>query len=370
MSALIIGRFTPEQSEAIRMALARAGMERRTALDIASAKIELARQLPRLVFVDAAMIDVEELCRYVRGDAHLFGLMVVAIVPAPNDGSFKEAVAAGCDDVLPQGDLGGITRRAAALAHYDPTLRPPSDQGIAIVAHPEDHARRALGRTLRLGGFDVRFAKHGDELAHMLDPKPDLFVAAESLPPAGALHGIITLRSALRGEPVPSAIVASAREINELGEADELRRVAVIADSAPKDHVLFVANELLRPGVRNLRSSRRVLWDSMCAFRKAGQLHPVLGLSYNLSADGMYIRTLDPPARGSELWFELRPPHSTHAVHLRGQVVWVKPIGHGPGGLSPAGFGVHIDEHACPPADLAHYQECYGLLVEAPRLVA
>ena len=54
----------------------------------------------------------------------------------------REAVAAGCDDVVTIGDAGGITRRAAQLIHYDPRQRPPVTQGRAVVVHPSVQSRR------------------------------------------------------------------------------------------------------------------------------------------------------------------------------------------------------------------------------------
>ncbi|HJL16548.1 MAG TPA: PilZ domain-containing protein [Sandaracinaceae bacterium LLY-WYZ-13_1] len=375
MSAVVIGRFTPEQSEAIRSALSRAGMERRAVEDGDRARHVLSDPSmppPHLVLVDAAMIELEPLMAWIRGQGRLFGAMVVAVVPAPSDHAFSEVVAAGCDDVVLQGDLGALTRRAAVLHDYDATARPPATQGKAIVAHPSVHRRRVLGRTLRLAGFDVAFAEREEEVERHCedDATPALVVAAESLPPSGGLRAVIAARQTSGQASLPSVVVGTERELREMGPTDELNRVAVVDEQAPPDNLLFVANELLRPGVRNLRASQRVLWDALCAFRPAGQLHPVLGLTYNLSREGLYVRTLDPPPRGSDLWFELRPPESGEAVHLRGTVVWVRSVQNGPGGAAPPGFGVRIDAEACPPADLARYRECYEGLLEVPRLVA
>lgn len=367
--ALVIGRFTSEQAEALRMALSRAGMEQLVASTREAAMRAMAKDTPSVIFADASTIDLGQLVEGVRARGELFGALIVAIVPSPNDGAFREAVELGCDDVILQGDLGGVTRRAAIFGDYDPTRRPAADQGSAIVAHPDDHRRRMIGRTLRLAGFEVRFAMHGDEVPELVKSGdvPELLVAAESLPETGAVRSVIDVRQG--GVTVPAVIVGSSRELRELGD-EHLLRTAMLREDAPPDHLLFVTNELLRPGVKDLRASHRVLFDSMCAFRPAGNLHPVLGLTYNISGQGLYVRTLDPPPRGSELWFELRPPHCREAVHLRGTVVWVKPMGNGPGGAAPAGFGVRIEEALCPPRDLAVYRRSYEALIEAPRMVA
>lgn len=355
------------------MALSRAGMTREAVRDAAHARQRLADRAhapPHMILVDAAMVELEPLVAWLRGEARHFGAVVVAVVPAPSDGAFGEAIAAGCDDVVVQGDLGALTRRAAALSNYDATARPPTTQGRAVVAHPSMHRRRILGRALRLGGFDVSFAEVEKEFeAFILGHEvPTLCVVAEDLPPSGAVASVKHAHES--GASVPTVIVGTDSRLGALRGLGAIEPVALLSEQAPPDRLLFVANELLRPGVQELRASRRVLWDAMCAFRPAGQLHPVLGLTYNLSREGLYVRTLDPPPRDVTLWFELRPPGAREAVHLRGTVVWVRNIENGPGGAAPPGFGVRIDEEACPPADLRRYHDHYEQLVERPRMVA
>ena len=371
MSVVVVGRFTPEQSEALRLAVARAGATVRMTSDGPSARRALKDPMApaaRLVIVDAAMTELEPLMTWLRGDPALMGTLVVAIATAPSDRAFADAHAAGCDDVVLQGDLGAITRRAAAVAAYDPTSRPAASQGRAIVAHPSDHRRRLLGRTLRLAGFDVCFAERSDELSSAREAA--LLVAADALP-GGALECGAAARRATGTPSLPSIALGASAELPELeARADALERVAAVDEQAPPDHLLFVANELLRPGVRNLRASERVLHDTLCAFRPAGQLAPVMGLTYNLSREGLYVRTLDAPEPGTTLWFELRPPGERQIVHLRGTVVWVRSTERGPGGAAPFGFGVRIAADACPPADLRRYQHAYEQLVERPRMVA
>lgn len=373
MSVVVIGRFSVEQTEALRLALARAGATPRMTSDGPSARRVLKEpHAPpaSLVIVDAAMTELEPLMTWLRSDAALMGTIVVAVVPAASDRAFADAHALGCDDVVVQGDLGAVTRRAAALASYDPTQRPVASQGCAIVAHPNEHRRRLLGRTLRLAGFEVCFAERTGELTGSCASEATLLVAAESLA-GGALECVSAARRVTGKPSLPSIVLAGSDELAAIeARMDGNDCVAAVDEQAPPDHLLFVANELLRPGVRDVRASPRVLNDALCAFRPAGQLGPVLGLTYNLSREGLYVRTLDPPPTGTTLWFELRPPGSRDVVHLRGTVVWVRSIERGPGGAAPPGFGVRIVTDACPPADLHRYQRAYEQLVETPRMVA
>ena len=359
--SLVVGRFTGEQAESIRMALSRAGQKPRFLADGTSARRVLGGRgpVPGLILVDAAMVEIEPLLTWIRGRAELFGAMVVAIAPKASDGAFREAVAAGCDDVVTVGDTGGLTRRAAQLVHYDPRQRPPVTQGRAVVLHPSVQSRRLLGRTLRLAGFDVGFAESQFELeACMGGGEVSLMVVAGS----GETDPAAAIRAARRIAEVPdlpSVVVGNPTKVRKNEELSQLERIGVVREHAAPDTLLFVANELLRPGVKELRSSPRVLADQLCSFRIAGELEPNFGLTYNLSGNGLYVRTLDPPARGSKIWFELRPPHQSAAVHLRGTVVWVRSVENGPGGAAPPGFGIRIDERSSPPFDLEHYRATY-----------
>jgi uncharacterized protein (TIGR02266 family) len=159
------------------------------------------------------------------------------------------------------------------------------------------------------------------------------------------------------------SVGASLRERTE-----RLGHAVAGSDLAPPDHLLFLANELLRPGVKDLRASERVLFGAICAFRPAGAMEPVHGLSYNLSREGLYVRTLDPPSRGTSLWLEMRPPHSRDAVHLRGTVAWSKGLDR-PGGVVPPGFGIRLEQDRCPSADLCAYRDGYDALRES-RILA
>jgi hypothetical protein len=67
-----------------------------------------------------------------------------------------------------------------------------------------------------------------------------------------------------------------------------------------------------------------------------------VGHSYNVSAGGLYVRTLAPLARGSEAWIELRPPRSDRRVRLEGRVVWTRAFGLNDSATVPPGLGLQI----------------------------
>lgn len=365
---VVVGNFAANPEEQLRVAAERGGAGSLMVSSVEEARLALAdpeNPPPRCIFVHANASGLSTFVHFVRGEARLFSVPVVICVPAPSEAAYCQAHALGADDVVIAGDAGGFTRRTANLAEFDPAARPPLTQGRAIVAHQDGGRRRVLGRILRQSGFDVSFAADAGEAGERaIGPTSALLVVARDLPPGGGWHAVDRIRAAAPGVRMPAVVLVPERETESYLEiANAMGEVDVGSDLAPADNLLFQANELLHPDVRNVRASTRVLHDTFCTFRRAGSFERVYGLTYNISREGLYIRTLDPPARGTHLWLEMRPPGSTHAVQLRGDVVWTRGL-RSPGGAAPPGFGLRLTEADCASADLAAYHEGYDGLLE------
>jgi len=131
-----------------------------------------------------------------------------------------------------------------------------------------------------------------------------------------------------------------------------------------KARLLFFADEAVARGTHaDARRSERVLYESICAFRLAGAMEPAYGLTYNLSREGLYVRTLSPAAVGTELWIELRTVLGA-PVHLRGRVMWRREPGNS-SATAPSGFGFQIDGDQTPSLDLRDWQSAYETLKNA-----
>ena len=355
MDTLFIGGFRGEDSEALTQAAVRGGTGCRFAKDAARGLSALREEPARLAIIDSRVDDLESLVANIRRDGMTFGVPVALQVAIATDLTFTEAHAIGADDALPRGDFGAITRRVANLSGFDPSQRPEATAGTAILAHPDPTRRCLLGRVLRQAGYFVRFAQDGLELGTAAASEAQLLVAStelESFRP----------RDVVQWNHLPTILLTDARSRLELRNELDSANCVVGIDSAPPDHLLFLANELLRPRTAEIRASVRTLHEAICAFRPAGELQAVHGLTYNISREGFYVRSLDPPAKECAVWLELRPPGSTEAVHLRGRCVWRSPF---PGGPTPAGFGVRLDDEACPAADLKGYRSGYEALLRS-----
>ena len=374
MLVAYVGDFTADRAEELRLAALRGDAEPLfcSNVDEARSKLSAAGQpVPRCVLIDGGCPGAEGFVSWLRGEARLFSVPVVALVPALDEAAFCETHAFGIDDVVVTGDPDAISRRLQHLQEFDPESRPPITQGRAIVAHGDRGRRQVLGRVLRQNGFDVSFAADADELVQVASAgdEPKLVVGVHDLGSRSILEAVEQVRSARDGQNVPFVVLGAARDLRSLGrEADGLGRVAVTSELAPPDNLLFLANELMRPDVTNVRASARLLFGALASYRPAGELESSHGLTYTLSREGLYVRTLDAPPRGTEIWLELRPPRGERLVHLTATVVWRRGLSTAAGGASPPGFGVRILAESCAGQNLQAYYEGYERLRAEPRV--
>tara|TARA_B100001750_G_scaffold204020_2_gene180180 strand:+ start:109 stop:2316 length:2208 start_codon:yes stop_codon:yes gene_type:complete len=298
-----------------------------------------------------------------RADPRFHQVPVIALVDYVAEGPFRDALVAGADDAVARSDRAALTRRIATLRGATPTQgQRQGDRGTILLVDGDQERRRLFGRTLGRTGLDVRFASSLEE-ASAEKVSPDVAVVHETLGEPGNVH--YQLREALGSHDVPVVL------ITDEGEADfggrRIERTASVPTSVPADHLLFVINELLNPAAAEQRSSPRLLYSTLCAFRSAGDLVPSHGVVYNISRNGLFVRSLDPPNVGDTAWLELRPPQSVGAVHLRGTVAW-RTLG---GGTNPPGFAVQLLPSQMPTEDLERYRDCYRRLLDEPvRLTA
>jgi hypothetical protein len=140
-----------------------------------------------------------------------------------------------------------------------------------------------------------------------------------------------------------------------------LTGVTVTDGFTAPENVLFVSNEL-SGGRTSGRTSARVAYGTVVAFRGAGREIDERGFSYNVSEKGLYVRTLSLP-EDDEVWLELRPPRQERHVRLVGRVAWRRPFNYNESATVPPGFGIEIVDGAA--RDRALWLEGYEKLVEA-----
>ncbi len=364
MKVLVVGHRAGAKDRSIREALDRASVEGVFVASALSVPEVLNVTLPRCVLVDS-LEGVAHVSGMLRERADCTGVPLIALVDAVSERTVVELHRMGADDIALMHDVGGLTRRLAALSHFDPSARTALSQGACLLAHADPHRRQLFGRVLRQAGFDVWFAgstADALEVAQRIPPK--ILVVDEALPPHGGARALSQLARDWLGA-MPAVLLSSA----EASAPDPSVPWQRVDANGPPDDLLFVLNELLRPReLLESRASRRELFATQCLFREAGELHSRAGLTYNISREGLYVRTFDVPKERGEVWLDLRPPSSPRSCHLRGEIVWTRALATGARGAAPPGFGVRLDPALCHERDLSLYQEHYDALVRVRQL--
>jgi hypothetical protein len=306
----------------------------------------------------------------VRHQARLAAVPIFGVAPERNDLAFTELFIWGGDDLVALAH-DPFSRRLRALRPATPagpaatatstaTARP---QPQAIVAGADASWRTVMGRALYNGGFGVRFAASAEGLADdCLRDGVRVVVASDDFPPDGALAALQATRARL--PDLAWVLVAPPKRMAALHEPVlAAGRASVLDGFAAPENALFVVNELLAARGVDKRATTRLLYGTSVSFRAAGRAEDEVGFAYNVSAGGLYVRTLAPLDGGQEAWLELWPPRSERRVRLVGRVVWKRPFGPVGGSTVPAGFGVQITEGL--PGDLERWQAGYNAFTES-----
>jgi CheY-like chemotaxis protein len=366
MIALLVGDCSPANLEAIRPAV-EGDATVAVCKDVEAAKAALAdtsKAAPLCVFLEADAPHAAPFVAWMRETPHLFWTPLILVVAPWDEAAFERAYAIGADDVISVVDAEGARQRLESLERSRADVRPPVTEGLAIVAHSNQGRRQVLGRALRQAGFDVAFAADCGEALAMANKRTECSLLALASPLIRTDADMSVDSLVMRSVPsrrVPVIVLASDPDewmVDPDSRTDGM--VALSNEHAPPQDLVFLANELRRQELRELRGAPRVLHSALCLFRGAGQLRRVHGVTYNLSRDGMYVRTMIAPAAGDTVWIELRPPGTEDAVHLRGRTVWSRR--YGDAGGAPPGFGVRLLHDQCPPSDLEAYVQGYEMI--------
>jgi hypothetical protein len=310
----------------------------------------------RCILADA-QLELSDLTSVVRANGATCGVPLIAVTEGAAERTLLEMHALGVDDVVQAHDAAGIMRRVNALAKFDPAARTSVIQGRCLLAHGDATRRAVVGRSLRQAGFEVSFAVAvEDQRTSTESATLKLVVASEPLLPTDLNSARRLLAWAIERK-IPVVLLRSAADTRP-----RLEGCVYVQESAPPDDLLFVVNELLRPrALVEGRASRRLVLARLCAFREPSETGGRLGLTYNISREGLYVRTLDAPPQHTEVWLEVQPEGS-RICHLRGEVVWTRSLSTGALGAVPPGFGVRLKPEWCPVADHVAYLAYYDSL--------
>jgi CheY-like chemotaxis protein/Tfp pilus assembly protein PilZ len=355
-SLLVVGVSDPQVTESYRFSAKEAGVDVHPVTTAVEAEAWLESHDPLAIALDMTSDGAEASCLGVRGIARLANVPIVGLSPELNDLAFPEIYGWGGDDVIRMADAPALIPRLRGVAS-DASLHPPPPKGSAIVVDADRRRRVLYARVLRNAGYDVRFAVTAEEAIGASGSESlKLLIADADLEPEGAIEFAKRVRA--EGIDAPVVIAAEPKKMRSCRAAvGNLAKVAVTDGFAPPENLLFVANELARSGATDGRASARLLYGTVVAFRQAGRDADAFGCTYNISAGGLYVRTLAPLSSGDEVWLELLPPRTDRRVRLEGKVVWRRRFGPIESATVPPGFGVQITDGA--KGDLTRYETGY-----------
>jgi DNA-binding response OmpR family regulator len=321
----------------------------------------LEQNEPALVAFDTRVARADKVCEKVRSKTALTGVPLIALTSDISDVFVEKLYSMGADDVIPAEQSVALLSRLKRLPLGKPT-ESTNERGRAVVCD-RDKARGAVfGRVLSNAGYDVKLALDDVALKFFAQQKDvRLMVAGAEL---GVDRELIELARKAGSEAV-WVVTAQRKDIADVRELlDGLDRVVVMGAYLPPESVLFSSNEMLSGTDKVERQSPRMLYGTCVWFRGAGSDEDELGLSYNISAGGLFVRTLLPPEDG-QVWLELRPPRHKRRVRLAARVAWRRGFDLASTAAAPPGFGVQILDGLGD--DRQQFVDGFHTLIDTPR---
>ena len=353
---LLLGNPSHLNMADIAGAARRMGIHVEAVSDRAGALEWLDHNQPAAIVAETEASEVASAVFAIRARPKLSNVPIVGAVKNVSDLAFLELFEWGGDDLVELGDTAALSRRLQMLPKQDGTAgaRP---KGTVLVADADVRRRVLSTRCLRNAGFEVKVASNTDELAQAWsDPAVVAVMADAEVPETGAEAALKAARSG--GNAVPWVISAAPRKMGALALAAQGVEGVMLHDAfAPVENALFCINESLFGFHAEQRASPRLLYGTVVNFRVAGRDSDEFGYVYNVSADGLYIRTMAPLDVGEDAWLELKPPRTERRVRLEGKVAWRRMFGPLQGATVPPGFGVRITGGST--TDTQRYREGY-----------
>lgn len=336
-TVLVVGAFRADQRKRIDLVTRQAGFEPVIHEGIDAAFEWLQGKSPRVVLFEAALPKVHALCLRIRAKRELVPVPVIGLVKAVSDSAIAKLFAAGADDFVPAGSSQALQRRLRTIP-VEESVYPPPSRGAAVAADADHERCEIIGRMLTSAGFEVRYAVERRMLDHYaLDRDVEIVVtSAEFGDPAQMV------KQARAGGCKGTWIVTDVERDAACG-AERIEGVTdavIVSAFVPPDCLLFMSNEMRAHDAVSKRAHKRVLHSTIVRFRQAGWTEDDLGVTYNVSEGGVFVRTLAAPAVKTPVTLELRPPGDGKTVRLEGVVAWAQANRPGTFANSPAGFGV------------------------------
>jgi len=283
----------------------------------------------------------EQLCRTIK-ERRARSPLPVIMVAAHSSAQVMASWQAGADDFL--GLPVQPDQLANKLAVLRAALRAPPFQSrersrySLLLVEPEPELRARLGALLELSGYAVLYAASLADGLRLLDEgptKPGGVILDLDAPGGQGASLAHELRRHFKG---PALGLTCRGELAEAG----LEGVVPVNARLELHHVVRLVNNTVRVLPPDLEAHRRVPYFSVVEFRPAGGSTWRSGISFDLSASGLFVRTLTPEPRSTYLEVQLQLSASGQRTACAGSVAWSNPYAPRGAYSYPVGMGVQL----------------------------
>lgn len=309
-------------------------------------------ELPLVVILSLEMSPMggDECCRRIK-ENQAWRRVAVLITANEQPHEVMRCWRAAADDFLltphTAERLGPKLQVLAQAAGSEPS-RPGMLEGKSLlVAEPSRLYRTQIGGNLEQAGMQVLYATEGEEALDIAMDNADQLDAClldTVLPGIDGVTIAEKLRATEQFAQKPIILVSGTEAMSPQLRAAALRLTgADVLDkrTLPFEHILSKVHSKLHPHLSQLRSAERTPFFSLVDFSVDGKTWSS-GFSYDVSAGGLFVRTLTPAAANTELHVRVRSIGESATSHSAGVVAWANPYWPRTSFTAAVGMGIRL----------------------------
>jgi len=315
-----------------------------------------AGELPLLVVIslDLTPMSGDECCRRIKENHAWRGVAVITVTSVADPHQVMRCWRAAADDFLlhplSAEQLGPKLQMLTRARAERPVAQPQGGKSV-LVAEPSRFYRTQIGQNLEQAGLQVLYATEGEEALDMAEEHAaslDACLLDVALPGIDgvAIAEQLRQRADFGKKPI---IMVSAAEAMSPATHEAARRLtgSALLDkrTLPFERILTAVHRSLHPNLAQLRSSERIPFFSVVDFSVDGATWST-GFSYDLSAGGLFVRTLTPAPPHTELRLQVRSVSESSSEHSSGVVAWANPYWPRSSFTAAVGMGIRLTHMA------------------------
>ncbi len=199
-----------------------------------------------------------------------------------------------------------------------------NDSKRILVADDTLHMRIMLQDVLTEAGYEVVTAADGEEAWKLIESEGDsidLLILDLLMPRMTGFEILERVRESKDLPPKRSLVITGIFKSNkEVQRLKDLGANGYITKGALVDEILFRVNQTFHLGLQNTRKYPRLVLSVPVDYRVEDNAYS--NYSSNISAGGVFIRTIEPALPDEKVRLKFRIPELNLDLKLSGRVVW------------------------------------------------